>query len=338
LKLRIRQSQIKATVRVNSILLKLYWSIGLDIVSKQAETIWGSGTIEHLSIDLRSEFPDMRGFSTRNIRYMKQWYLFYCQSIPIMHQVGAQLESNIFSIPWRHNIEIITKCKNTAEADFYISETLANGWSRSTLINHLASNYYHTKGKAISNFTNTLALPHGNLAQETLKDPYNFDFLSITAEYKERELENALIQNITSFLLELGTGFAFVGRQKEIVVNGRSFFIDMLFYHIKLKCYVVVELKTTEFEPEFAGKLNFYITAIDRQIKTEMENTTIGLLICKSKDNVIAEYSLADIQKPMGVSAYHLKNILPQEIQSSLPTIEQLEESLQIRFSKENEL
>ena len=309
LKLRIRQSQMKATVKVNSILLKLYWSIGQDIVTKQAEKMYGSGAIEQLSNELRSEFPDMQGFSTRNIRYMKQWYLFYYQSDTILHQAGAELDSNIFSIPWRHNIEIITKCKNTAEADFYIYETLANGWSRSTLINQLESNYYHAKGKAISNFTNTLSLPQGNLAQETLKDPYMFDFLSLTEEYKERELENALIQNITSFLLELGTGFAFVGRQKEIVVNGRSFFIDMLFYHIKLKCYVVVDLKTTEFEPEFAGKLNFYITAIDRQIKTEFENATIGLLICKSKDNVIAEYSLADINKPMGVSAYHLKNI-----------------------------
>lgn len=328
LKQRVRQSQIKAAVKVNQILLQLYWSIGKDIVTQDAETKWGNGTIEQLSTDLRTEFPDMQGFSTRNIWYMKKWYLFYYQSDIILHQLGAETEASIFSIPWRHNIEIITKCKNPNEASFYVNQTIENGWSRSVLINQIDTNLYQAKGKAITNFSTTLPAIKSDLAQEVLKDPYNFDFLTLTTEYRERELEIALTQNITSFLLELGAGFAFVGRQKEIVVNNKSYFIDMLFYHIKLKCYVVVELKTNEFEPEHAGKLNFYVTAVDRLIRSENENPTIGLLICKSKDNIVAEYALADINKPLGVSEYELKNILPHDLQSTLPSIEELERSL----------
>lgn len=321
LKQRIRQSQIKAAVRVNTALLELYWSIGADIVDRQVEEKWGSGVIPQLSADLRAEFPDMQGFSTTNLWYIKKWYLFYSQEDIKLPQVVGE-------IPWGHNREIITKCKSVEEALFYARKVSEEGWSRKTLLDYMEVDLYATQGHAIINFTQTLPAERSGLAIETLKDPYTFDFLTLSVGYKERELEDALVQNITKFLLELGTGFAYVGRQVEVVVGDSSYFMDMLFYHIKLKCYVVVELKTVKFEPEFAGKLNFYVTAVDRQMREESDNPTIGLLICKTKDNVIAEYSLSDIHKPLGISAYHLKNILPEDLQSSLPSIEEVEEGL----------
>lgn len=321
LKQRIRQSQIKAAVRVNTALLELYWSIGADIVDRQVEEKWGSGVIPQLSADLRAEFPEMQGFSTTNLWYIKKWYLFYSQEDIKLPQVVGE-------IPWGHNREIITKCKSVEEALFYARKVSEEGWSRKTLLDYMEVDLYATQGHAITNFTQTLPAERSGLAIETLKDPYTFDFLTLSVGYKERELEDALVQNITKFLLELGTGFAYVGRQVEVVVGDSSYFMDMLFYHIKLKCYVVVELKTVKFEPEFAGKLNFYVTAVDRQMREESDNPTIGLLICKTKDNVIAEYSLSDIHKPLGISAYNLKNILPEDLQSSLPSIEEVEEGL----------
>lgn len=321
LKQRIRQSQIKAAVRVNTALLELYWSIGADIVDRQVEEKWGSGVIPQLSADLRAEFPEMQGFSTTNLWYIKKWYLFYSQEDIKLPQVVGE-------IPWGHNREIITKCKSVEEALFYARKVNEEGWSRKTLLDYMEVDLYATQGHAITNFTQTLPAERSGLAIETLKDPYTFDFLTLSVGYKERELEDALVQNITKFLLELGTGFAYVGRQVEVVVGDSSYFMDMLFYHIKLKCYVVVELKTVKFEPEFAGKLNFYVTAVDRQMREESDNPTIGLLICKTKDNVIAEYSLSDIHKPLGISAYNLKNILPEDLQSSLPSIEEVEEGL----------
>lgn len=288
LKQRIRQSQIRAAVRVNTTLLELYWDLGADIVSKQIESVWGSGIIKQLSDDLRMEFPDMQGFSTTNLWYIKKWYLFYSQSSEKLPQVVGE-------IPWGHNREIITKCKSIEEALFYAHKTIDEGWSRSTLIHFIEAGYYHSFGKAVTNFNNTLPAMQSELAAETLKDPYNFDFLSMTAGYKERELENALADNITNFLLELGRGFAFVGRQVELKVADSSYFIDMLFYHIRLKCYVVVELKTVNFEPEFAGKLNFYVTAVDRQLCDSNDNPTIGLLICKTKNDLIVEYSCESV-------------------------------------------
>lgn len=330
LKQRIRQSQIKAAVRVNTALLELYWSIGADIVDRQVEEKWGSGVIPQLSADLRAEFPEMQGFSTTNLWYIKKWYLFYSQEDIKLHQPGGELKlpAIILPIPWRHYVEIITKCKSVKEALFYARKVNEEGWSRKTLLDYMEVDLYATQGHAITNFTQTLPAERSGLAIETLKDPYTFDFLTLSVGYKERELEDALVQNITKFLLELGTGFAYVGRQVEVVVGDSSYFIDMLFYHIKLKCYVVVELKTVKFEPEFAGKLNFYVTAVDRQMREESDNPTIGLLICKTKDNVIAEYSLSDIHKPLGISAYNLKNILPEDLQSSLPSIEEVEEGL----------
>jgi len=336
LKLRIQQSQIKASVRINSSLIELYWSIGADIVAKQAETVWGSGVFAKISNDIREAFPDLKGFSTRNLYNMKRFYLFYNQENLIghqdgdqfLHQVGAKMQS-LALIPWRHHVEIISKCKNTKEAFFYIQKTIEENWSRAILDRNLKSNLYKKQGKAVNNFKNTLPAPQSELANEILKDPYNLDFITVTNDYKEKELENALVGNITKFLLELGKGFSFVGKQVEIAVNKKPYFIDMLFYHIKLKCYVVIELKTTAFEPEFAGKLNFYVTAVDRQIREKADSQTIGILICKTKDKVVAEYALADIHKPLGISSYDFEKILPKKFKSALPSIEEIERELQ---------
>lgn len=332
LKKRIKQSQIKAAVKVNTELLELYWSIGSDIVKKQTESDWGDGIIEQLSLDLRLAFPDIKGFSSRNLWYMKKWFLFYSGENIKLHQVGAESSSKmpqlVAEIPWRHHTEIITKCKSIEEALFYIKKTLQEGWSRAILIHYIGVDLYRSQGKTISNFSSTLPSLQSELAQEMLKDPYNFDFLTLTEGYKEKELEKVLTDNLTRFLLELGTGFAFVGRQVPIQVGESSYYIDMLFYHFRMKCFVVVELKTVKFEPEFAGKLNFYVTAIDRQMRDKDDNPTIGLLICKDKEDVIAEYTLADIQKPLGISAYDLNNILPETFRSSLPTIEEIEKNM----------
>lgn len=332
LKKRIKQSQIKAVVKVNTELLELYWSISSDIVKKQTESDWGDGIIEQLSLDLRLAFPEIKGFSSRNLWYMKKWFLFYFGENIKLHQVGAESSSKmpqfVAEIPWRHHTEIMTKCKSIEEALFYIKKTLQEGWSRAILIHYIEVDLYRSQGKTISNFSSTLPSLQSELAQEMLKDPYNFDFLTLTEGYKEKELEKALTDNLTRFLLELGTGFAFVGRQVPILVGESSYYIDMLFYHFRMKCFVVVELKTVKFEPEFAGKLNFYVTAIDRQMRDKDDNPTIGLLICKDKEDVIAEYTLADIQKPLGISAYDLNNILPETFRSSLPTIEEIEKNM----------
>ena len=339
LKQQIRQSQLKAVIQVNRTLLELYWCIGADLVAKNIEARYGSGIINQLSRDLRSEFPEMQGFSTTNLRYIKRWYLFYNQDNQNQPQLVANFKPPKFitDIPWGHNREIISKCSAVDEALFYARKTIEEGWSRVSLIQHIESGGYVAQGKAISNFSHTLPEAHSELAQESLKDPYNFDFLLLTAGHKEKELEDALEQNITKFLLELGTGFAFMGRQVEIVVSDRSFFIDMLFYNVKLRCYVVIELKTTRFEPEFAGKLNFYVTAIDRQLRGEQDNATIGLLICKTKDNIIAEYALSDIHKPVSISSYQLQKVLPKGLKSVLPSIKEVEIGLRKWIKEEQQ-
>lgn len=327
-KIRIKNSQIKAAIKVNQELLKLYWSFGKDFAEKQLESTWGSGFFNKVSSDLKSEFPDMKGFSPRNLRYCKSFYLLYSQSDIILQQVVAKLDSEIFSIPWGHHIELITKCKSVGEALFYIEKTIDNGWSRSVLINYLDTNLYESKGKAITNFERLLPPPMSDLAQQTLKDPYNFDFLMIRQDYNELELEKALTENITRFLLELGSGFAFVGRQYCIEVSGKEFFIDLLFYHIKLRSYIVVELKVGEFKPEHLGQLGFYVAAIDHQIKQGDDNQTIGLLICKTKDSVIAEYALSATNLPIGISQYELQKLMPEKFKGSLPSIEEIEHEL----------
>ncbi len=341
LKKNFQKAQIKAHIKVNSILLEFYWQLGNDIIQKQKEFKWGSGFLQQLSIDLSAEFPDVKGFSYSNLRAVKQWVEFWQQFVAkteneICQQLvgklenikGQQLVSLLTQIPWGHNIAIIQKCKDVEEALFYVKNTLENGISRAVLIHQIETGLYKRSSKAITNFENTLPPIQSDLAKQITKDPYNFDFLTITNDYREKELEDALCQNITKFLLELGNGFAFIGRQYKLNVGNEEFRVDLLFYHLKLRCYVVVELKAVDFKPEFAGKLSFYTTAIDEKLKTEQDNVTIGILICKSKNDLVVEYALKNINKPLGVSKYELTKILPEDYQSSLPTIEQIEKEL----------
>ena len=328
LKGKIQQSQIKAAIQVNSELLRLYWQIGKDIVEKQTQAKWGDGFLQTLSADLCKEFPTMKGFSYRNLKSIRQWYLFYNQLDIIGKQLVSQLEVSLFSIPWGHHIMIMQRCKDTQEALFYVHKTIENHWSRSVLEHQIALNLYVRQGKAITNFQHQLPPAMSDLAQELTKDPYVFDFLSITENYTEKELQQYLEDNMTKFLLELGKGFCFYGKQVHINVGGDDFYIDLLFYNAHLHCYVVVELKTTKFKPEHIGQLKFYVTAVNKQLRTEGDTPTIGLLICKDKNNVIAEYTLEDIHNPIGVSSYKLFNELSKDYQSSLPSIEEIEKRL----------
>lgn len=359
LKQKIQQSQIKAAIQVNSALIEMYWDLGKEISERSFENTYGSGFLKQLSNDLLTEFPEIKGFSLSNIKYIKSFYLFYNQNITKsqqlvgefkiddnsnLHQVGGGLEKienntnryqvgnefpqKLFLIPWGHHIQIFTKCKNVTEALFYINKTIENGWSRAVLLNMISGNLYQSQGKAITNFSKTLPDYDSELVKQTLKDPYIFDFLNVSENFKERELENALIDHIQKFLIELGNGFAFVGKQVEMKVGNQSFFLDLLFYHIKLKRYVVIELKSGEFEPEYAGKLNFYVTSVDKQLRDENDNATLGLIICKTKDDIIAEYSLTDLHKPLGISSYELRKILPDNYKFSLPSIEEIENEL----------
>lgn len=327
IKQRIKQSQLKAAVRVNTELLLLYWDIGKEIVQRDVESKWGSKIYATLSAELKDSFPGMEGFSVTNLKYMKRYYQFYSADQEIGQQLVDQLEK-IYIIPWGHQILLISKCDSVREALFYVNKTLENGWSRAVLLNFLDSRLYERQGKAITNFSRLLPDTQSDLAKETLKDPYNFDFLSLSEGYRERELEDALTSNITKFLLELGQGFAFVGRQVPIQVGQKEIYLDLLFYHIELRCYVVIELKVCEFDPAFTGQLGVYVAAINHQKKKEIDNETIGLLICKTKDDVMAEYSLEASSQPIGISEYKLKDLLPNDYASSLPTIEEIEESL----------
>jgi len=358
LKQKIQQSQIKAAIQVNSALIEMYWDLGKEISERSFENTYGSGFFKQLSNDLRNEFPDIKGFSESNIKFFKRFYLFYNQEITNRQQLANDFKSDdtsnlqqvvgdfkndenqnrqqpanefphkLFLIPWFHHVTIFTKCKNVTEAIFYINKTIENGWSRAVLLNMISGNLYQSQGKAITNFSKTLPDYDSELVKQTLKDPYIFDFLNISENFKERELENALIDNIQKFLIELGNGFAFVGKQVEMKVGNQSFFLDLLFYHIKLKRYVVIELKSGAFEPEHAGKLNFYVTSVDKQLRDENDNATVGLIICKTKDDIIAEYSLTDLHKPLGISSYELRKILPDNFKSSLPSIEEIENEL----------
>lgn len=324
----IRNQQVKAAVRVNEELLKVYWKLGEDICIHKAEAQWGSGFYESLSKDLKTEFPDMKGFSITNLKYCKRFYELYNQSDTIRQQIVDEFTSPIFTIPWGHHTEIIAKCKSVDDALFYVHKTIENGWSRAVLLNFLDAKLHQAEGKAITNFTRLLPPPVSDLAQQTLKDPYNFDFLTIRQNYDEKELQEALTNNITKFLLELGNGFAYVGQQYRLKVGEQEFFADLLFYHLKLRCYVVIELKVERFKPEHLGQLGFYVTAIDKNMKSEVDNPTIGLLICKTKDSFVAEYALGATTLPIGISEYELKRVIPDEFKGSLPTIEEIEEKL----------
>jgi len=311
LKSKLKQSQIKASIKVNTVLLEFYWELGNEIVEKQKNSIWGSGFLKQLSADLMMEFPDMKGFSEANLQYMRRWTLFYSKSGTTCATIVEQAVPLLIQIPWGHNLVVISKCKDTDEALFYVNKTIENGWSRSVLVHQIESGFYTRSGKAISNFETTLSLEQSDLANELLKDPYNFDFLTLSENFKEKELESGLLEHITSFLLELGSGFAFVGKQKNLKVGQKDFYIDLLFYHIRMHCYLVV-----------------YIKAVDMQIKTKEDKPTIGILLCKNKDKVVAEYSLSDINKPMGISEYQLTNVVPSELQNSLPAISDIEDEL----------
>ena len=323
----IKQSQLKAAIHVNSELLQLYWDIGKEIVQRDIEAKWGSKIFATMSSELKDAFPVMEGFSVTNLKYMKRFFQFYSNDYEIGQQPVDQFEK-LYSIPWGHQILLITKCKTVREAFFYVNKILENGWSRAVLLNFLETGLFERQGKAITNFSRLLPDTQSDLAKETLKDPYNFDFLSLSEGYHESELEDALTSNITKFLLELGQGFAFVGRQVPIQIGEKEVYMDLLFYHIVLRCYVVVELKVSEFDPAFTGQLGVYVAAVNHQKKKETDNETLGLLICKTKDDIMAEYSLEASSQPIGISEYKLKDLLPNDYVSSLPTIAEIEESL----------
>ncbi len=340
LKKTIKSTQIKAALQVNSELLRLYWSLGKDIVEMQKSSHWGDSFLQKLSNDLSKEFPDMKGFSHRNLKSIRQWYLFYAQSNKIGQQPVSQLqntngqqpisqiESIFFSIPWGHHLYILQKCKEVERALFYLRKTLENGWSRAVLSNFMSINLYEREGKAVNNFQNTLPAIQSDLAEQTIKDPYNFDFLTLTKSFNEKELENALVENVTKFLVELGKGFAYVGRQICFDVGGESFMPDLLFYHLELRCFVVIELKVTDFEPSYLGQLNFYVNMVNHQMKKDIDAPTIGLLICKNKNDVVARYALEGYKQPLGISQFELNKLIPEEFKSSLPTIEEIETEL----------
>ncbi|MCT4613781.1 MAG: PDDEXK nuclease domain-containing protein [Marinifilaceae bacterium] len=290
---------------------------------------WGNSVVEKLSIDLKKNFPNQKGFSRSNLFYMKKFYEFY--NIP--NSKKEKIQQLVGQIPWGQNLLIIGKSKDLEEAYFYINKTITNNWSRSILLHQIELGLYKRQGKAITNFTSTLPSIQSELAVETLKDPYKFDFLTLQEKALEKDIENQLVKHITSFLLELGTGFSFVGQQVPIKVDNQDFYIDLLFYHIKLKCYVVVELKAIEFKAEFAGKMNLYLSAVDDNLKTESENPTIGLLLCKSKSEIIAEYALRGMSQPIGIAEYELQEMVSQNVKSELPTIEEIERATTMALS-----
>ena len=328
LKARIRFAQIKASIAVNEEMLMLYWDIGKSIVEKQNQFSWGSKIVEQMAKDLKRELPGTIGFSRTNLFAMRKFYLFYKDS-KLVHQLGGQLpkDSILCKIPWRHHVAILNQCKDIEPAFFYIKQTIQNNWSRNVLEIQIESNLIERQGKAINNFEITLPKQQSDLAKETLKDPYKFDFLTLESDVQELELEKQLTENITKFLLELGKGFAFVGRQYTLQVGNKERKLDLLFYHLKMHCYVVIDLKMGEFEPEYAGKMNYYLSAIDKILKTKQDNPSIGIILCKSKDALEVEFALQDLKKPMGISEFTF-NELPQNIQNNMPTVEELENEL----------
>jgi predicted nuclease of restriction endonuclease-like (RecB) superfamily len=320
LKLQIHEAQQRAAQAVNLELVSLYWKIGHTILGRQENLGWGAKVVDRLAHDLRSAFPDMQGFSVRNLKYMRA----FAQSWPDIQFVQQLLHK----LPWGHNLVILDKLPGPQTRRWYAAKAIEHNWSRNVLVMQIDSKLLERSGKADTNFEITLPKPQSDLARESLKDPYRFDFLGLTNEAQEREVEIALVKHVTEFLLELGAGFAFVGRQVLLDVAGDEFFIDLLFYHLKLRCYVVVELKGGKFKPEHLGQLSFYLTAVDEQVKHPQDGPTIGLLLCKSKNKVVAEYALRGQAQPLGVAEYQLVESLPAELQTSLPSIEQIEREL----------
>lgn len=362
LKQRYRNAQVKAAVKVNSEQLLFNWQLGRDLVIRKAEEKWGTGIVEQISLDLQAEFPNVKGFSARNLWNMKKWYTFYStndsfestirqldsildnnqklqQVAAEIHETGssaklqqavAEIEfPTVFSfVPWGHHIEIITKCKDVDEALFYIKRTIERGLSRSALDDCIRADLFHTSGAALTNFSEKLPDAQGKIAQEILKSNYDLGFVTLPEGYDETDLEDVIETRMTRFLLELGAGWAFIGRQKELIIAGKTRKIDLLFYHIYLRCYVVIELKVTSFDPEHAGKLNFYVNAVNEFIRKDSDNPTIGLLICKDMDKTEVQLAFQGITTPMGVATYD--NVKIKEIQEHLPTPEQIQQQIEI--------
>ncbi|KAB2926711.1 MAG: DUF1016 domain-containing protein [Candidatus Contendobacter sp.] len=320
LKTRIHTAQQRAALAVNRELVLLYWQIGRDILARQADQGWGAKVIERLAHDLRTAFPEMKGFSPRNLKYMRAFAEAW--------QDGEFVQASLAQLPWYHQLALLDKLKTEKERRWYAAKAIEHNWSRNVLVMQIETRLRERTGAAVTNFTAQLPKPHSDLARESLKDPYRLDFLGLGKDAEERAIETALVRHITQFLIELGAGFAFVGRQVHIEVGGDDFFIDLLFYHLKLRCYVVVELKAGPFKPEHTGQLSFYLSVVDAEIKHPDDNPTIGLLLCKSQNRVVAEYALRDINKPIGVAEYQLISALPAELQTNLPSIEQIEREL----------
>jgi predicted nuclease of restriction endonuclease-like (RecB) superfamily len=321
LKERIQQAQIRAVLAVNQELTLLYWQIGKEILTRQQQEGWGARIIDQLAKDLKREFPDIKGFSSRNLKYMRAFAEAYPDE-QIVQQLAAQ-------IPWFHNCVLLDKVKDPVERHWYIQQTTINGWSRSILAIQIETGLYRRQGGAITNFERTLPQPQSDLAQQLLKDPYNFDFLTLSRDAQERDLERALVHHIRDFLLELGSGFSFVGSQYPLVVDGQEYRIDLLFYHFKLRCFIVIDLKMVEFQPEFSGKMNFYVSAVNAILRHPDDHPTIGIVLCKSKNKMVAELALQGMTQPIGVSTHKTGSDLPDQLKSLLPTVEQLEIELQ---------
>ena len=317
LKERIRTAQVRAALAVNQELIHLYWQIGCSILEQQQSEGWGTRVIERLAKDLRKEFPEIKGFSRSNLGYMKACAEAYPDETIYQRSVGK--------LPWRHNIALLDKVKTQEQRLWYAEKAIENGWSRDVLVWQIESNLFGRQGKAVTNFDRTLPKPQSDLAQQLIKDPYNFEFLSIQGDLQERELEQALVNHIRDFLIELGIGFSFVGSQYHLEVDGEDFYLDLLFYHLKLRCFIVIDLKMGEFQPEYSGKMNFYVSAVDDLMRHETDNPTIGLILCKSKRKTKAEYALRNLNTPIAVVTHQL----PGKLQENLPSIEQLEMKLE---------
>ena len=320
LKKRVAESRYKATLSVNKELVLLYYHIGKQVLKSQEENGWGAKVIEQLSKDLRSAFPEMKGFSRTNLMYMRK----FAQEYPNEQIVQVLLGQ----LSWYHNITLLDKVPSKEKREFYIKKTIENGWSRNVLVLQIESNLYKRQGSAITNFEDKLPNLQSDLAQNMMKDPYCFEFLSISGDVHEREIEKGLIAQMQKFLLEMGEGFAFLGNQYHLEVGGDDYYMDMLFYNVKLRCYVVIELKNTKFKPEYTGKLNFYLSVVDDKLKHKDDHPSIGILLCKSKNKVAAEYAIRDISKPIGLAEYKLGEILPEELKKALPSIEDLEKEM----------
>lgn len=320
LKQRIREAQIRAALSVNRELVLLYWQIGRDILQRQEQEGWGAKVIDRLARDLKHEFPEMKGFSPRNLKYMRAFAAAYPDE-SIVQTTPAQ-------ITWYHSTTLLDKVKDADEREWYARAVVLHGWSRDVMVHQIDTDLYHRQGQAVTNFDHTLPTPDSDLAWQILKDPYNFDFLTLDAEARERDLEHGLLQHLRDFLLELGVGFAFVGSQYHLEVGGEDFYLDLLFYHLRLRRYVVIDLKIGEFKPEYAGKINFYLAATDDLLRHGDDQPSIGIILCRTRNRTIAEYALRDLHAPLGVATYRLTEALPKDLQGSLPTIAELESTL----------